>query len=161
MADEATGRRQWLAACEGVERMAAVRWASYEPALGPVDFDDRRDWLTPSVATARMHGRDVGPELDWIVVGGESGPGARPFDLAWARSTIAQCEAAGVPVFVKQLGARPIVTEDIREVMRGALRAAGHTIEGGVASIRFRDRKKGGDWTEWPEDLRVREWPGG
>lgn len=44
--------------------------------------------------------------IDWIIVGGESGPGARPFDLAWARSTVKQCADAGVACFVKQLGAR-------------------------------------------------------
>jgi len=49
---------------------AAIRWVSYEPALGPVDFSS---WLADG--------------LDWIVVGGESGPGARRFDLAWARPT--------------------------------------------------------------------------
>jgi len=50
---------------------AAVRFVSYEPALGPVDW------------------RQI-PHLDWVIVGGESGPGARPFDIAWARNTIAQ-----------------------------------------------------------------------
>ena len=46
--------------------------------------------------------------IDWVVVGGESGPGARPCDLAWIHSIIEQCDAAGVPVFCKQLGSRPI-----------------------------------------------------
>jgi protein gp37 len=65
---------------------AAVRWLSCEPLLGPVDI---RAWLTG---------------LAWIVVGGESGPDARPMELDWARSLVQQCQAAGVPVFVKQLG---------------------------------------------------------
>ena len=64
----------------------------------------------------------------WVICGGESGPGARPFDLAWARDVIAQCRAAGVPVFVKQLGTKL-----------------------------FLNHPKGGDPAEWPEDLRVRE----
>lgn len=82
--------------------------------------------------------------LDWIVVGGESGPGARRFDIEWARSTVEQCKAAGVPVFVKQLGANP----------------APLSIEAGsvVERLWLRDRK-GGDIEEWPADLRVREWP--
>lgn len=82
--------------------------------------------------------------IDWLIVGGESGPGARPFDLAWARQTVAQCKAAGVPVFVKQMGARPV---DALCEMTGERR---------IAAIRDR---KGGDMDEWPADLRVREWP--
>ena len=113
---------------------AAVRWVSYEPALGPIDFTR---WLAPGWPDRRTEG----PRLDWIVVGGESGPGVRPFDLAWARKTIADCRAAGVPVFVKQLGARPVAESDDVPI-----------------EIVLTDRK-GGDWNEWPADLRVREVP--
>ena len=135
---------------------AAVRWVSYEPALGPVNWR----WvgaygLEQDVLRFGALPRDGWVRgLDWIVVGGESGPGARPFDLAWARSTIAQCRAAGVPVFVKQLGARPM----------GPLRGLGGEpldTAGGMPArvgLRLRDRK-GGDPSEWPEDLRVREEP--
>jgi len=115
---------------------AAVRWVSYEPALGPVDFTRIS---TPTVAW--VDATRCG--LDWVIVGGESGPGARPFDLAWARATIAQCRAAGVPVFVKQLGRDPI--EQTPDGVRGF-------------AVMLHD-KKGGDWTEWPEDIRVREFP--
>lgn len=80
--------------------------------------------------------------IDWVIVGGESGPGARPFDIAWARSIIQQCKAAGVPVFVKQLGRRP----------HDSLTGADWSIEGMVD-------KKGGDPTEWPADLRIRQFP--
>ena len=120
----------------------AVRFVSYEPALGPVDFTnvglpgfphDRYDALR-----GLYRGGIEGHRLNWVIVGGESGPGARPFDIAWARRTVADCRAAGVPVFVKQLGALPI---------------------GDIAvECRLTDRK-GGDWNEWPEDLRVREVP--
>lgn len=110
---------------------AAVRFVSYEPALGPVDF-------TPYlVDDLHQMGRAPRMELDWIIVGGESGPGARPFDVQWARDTIAQCRAAGVPCFVKQLGPY---------------------YEVGVRRIRWRD-PKGGNPEEWPADLRVREFP--
>lgn len=78
--------------------------------------------------------------LDWIIVGGESGPGARPFDLAWARSTIEQCRTAGVACFVKQLGAAPVDPGN------------------GLAWLALRHRK-GANPSEWPEDLRVREMP--
>lgn len=126
---------------------AAVRWVSYEPALGPVRFDrieseDGEAWVNP--LTGRWSGNDTPwPRLDWIVVGGESGTGARPFDLAWARSTVTACRDARVAVFVKQLGAR---------VLRQ------HPMDPG-ALLEVRLAKKGGDPSEWPEDLRVREWP--
>jgi protein gp37 len=120
---------------------AAVRWVSYEPALGRVDFvgigDGGEIGATYDALRGGMTGSDVGgPRLDWIVVGGESGQNARPFDLAWARITIAACRAAGVPVFVKQLGAVPI---------------------GDIAGECRLSDGKGGDWDEWPADLRVRE----
>lgn len=113
---------------------AAVRWVSYEPALAPVDF---APWLFSDGVRPGVGGRS----LDWVVVGGESGPGARPFNLAWAYSTIAQCKAAGVPVFVKQLGAMP------------ELHVAADVLHMPIL------RGKGGDPAEWPEDLRVREFP--
>jgi protein gp37 len=118
---------------------AAVRWVSAEPLLGPVDLDTRKMFPT-SEAFAPP------PQLDWCVVGGESGPGARPFDIGWARSIVAQCRAAGVPVFVKQLGSKP--TTDHRTRPNGEC----HTV------TLLKDRK-GGDWSEWPEDLRVRSYP--
>jgi len=75
---------------------AAVRWFSAEPMLGPISADDfvkDRAWLN-----------GPGPRLDWVVVGGESGPGARPMHPDWARSLRDQCQAAGVPFFFKQWG---------------------------------------------------------
>jgi protein gp37 len=75
---------------------AAVRWISYEPALGPVDL-----WkYTYSDVKMKEHSL-----LDWVVCGGESGPGARPMHPDWARSVRDQCAAAGVPFFFKQWGA--------------------------------------------------------
>ncbi len=76
--------------------------------------------------------------LDWIIVGGESGPNARPMQVPWARSIVQQCKASGVACFVKQLGADPI-WED------GAFLNLAH--------------RKGADMAEWPDDLRVREVP--
>lgn len=99
-------------------------------------------------------GRTVG--LSWCIVGGESGPGARPFDLAWARSIVEQCRAAGVPVFVKQLGANPISAHGSFDIPRIAGISRGPRTD--LPDIGFRDRK-GGDMMEWPDDLRVREFP--
>lgn len=135
---------------------ATVRWVSYEPALGPVRFDE--DWLRCEYGGTQQCG---GPYLDWLVIGGESAPGARPFDCAWARQTIAQGRAAGVPVFVKQLGARPYsMTGQYGDPFFGAkalLPTRGEE-DRWYLSGEKRDRK-GGDPAEWPEDLRVREYP--
>jgi protein gp37 len=76
--------------------------------------------------------------LDWVIIGGESGAGARPMQIAWVQGLIEQCRLAGVACFVKQLGARPVWEEAV--------------------APRLRDRK-GGDWSEWPKSLRVREFP--
>jgi protein gp37 len=111
---------------------AAVRWVSYEPALGPVDF--YRWTLGDSLR-----------RLSWVVIGGESGPGARPFDLHWGRQVIAQCQAAGVATFMKQVGSKP--TTDHR------------TRPAGEEFFLLTADRKGGDMTEWPRDLRVREYP--
>lgn len=88
---------------------ARVRFLSMEPLLEAVDLEaafsvyDRNG--EPSGPRCN---RDGSPAISWVIVGGESGPGARPFDLAWARSIVAQCREAGVAAFVKQLGARPV-----------------------------------------------------
>lgn len=75
--------------------------------------------------------------VDWVIVGGESGHGARPFDTAWAEAIVRQCESAGVRCFVKQLGA--------------------NVLKAGVACPK--SDKKGGNMAEWPEAIRVREMP--
>lgn len=85
--------------------------------------------------------------IDWVIVGGESGHGATPCDLQWIRNIVEQCQKANIPVFVKQLGSAPRVTID-----SGSLR--------GVSGPLYRVKDaKGGDMSEWPEDLRVRQMP--
>lgn len=135
---------------------AAVRFASVEPLIGPVDFDAERG---PCVRSGKMWKRNqltgIGGntdgsaphktgKLDWVIVGGESGPGARPCDVAWIRSIVGQCKAAAVPVFVKQLGANSQEQFGGSGALRPRLKTA---------------NRKGGDPSEWPEDLRVREFP--
>ena len=122
---------------------AAARFVSYEPALGPVIFEDR--WLGGPIR--RMTGMGWDPHIGWVIVGGESGHGARPFDIQWARDTITQCQTAGVPVFVKQLGACPIERH-----------RTGGKFNGRTSLYEFTSRK-GGDPDEWPDDLRIREYP--
>lgn len=130
---------------------AAIRWVSYEPALGLVAF--RPSWV---LGYDFDGGRSVTrPRLDWIVVGGESGPHARPFAVAWARSVVEQCLAAGIAPFVKQLGARPFSPVD-RITSRGYDGSLGPTPQG---SSRFLNDRAGADPAEWPADLRVQEFP--
>ena len=118
---------------------AALRWISYEPAIGPVDFWGAR-YRSPK---GGLHGAvSSWGGVNWIVVGGESGPGARPFDLAWARSTVAQCKAAGVPCFVKQVSKRPW-----------------HTNSAGQRVQLCMEHNKGGDPSEWPANIQIREMP--
>jgi protein gp37 len=117
---------------------AAVRFVSLEPLLEDV-APELRTWLV----TRLFH---------WVIVGGESGLGARPMDLAWARSIIAQCKASGIACFVKQLGARP---ESI--VDRISFRGSKTPKPDGF--YRQLNDSKGGAMEEWPTDLRVREYP--
>ena len=80
---------------------AAVRFLSCEPLLGPVDLGEYL-WTT---AYSDSHGKLPREEgIDWVIVGGESGHGARPMHPEWARSLRDQCQAAGVPYFFKQWG---------------------------------------------------------
>jgi protein gp37 len=113
---------------------AACRGVSAEPLLGPVDL---RPWLWAGDA----------PGLDWIIVGGESGPNARRASIAWIRDIVAQARTSPhAALFVKQLGRLPWLT----------LNGVGNPpIEGRLA---LKD-DKGGDWLEWPDDLRIREMP--
>ena len=85
---------------------AAVRFLSCEPLLEPVDLEP---WLR-RVATSGPGWRMTGGSamaiadivLDWVIVGGESGPGARPCDVGWIRDIVGQCRAAGVAFWAKQ-----------------------------------------------------------
>ena len=131
-----------------LETPAAVRWVSAEPLLeevtifsldGPVDVPD-----------------GAGSPLHWVVVGGESGPGARPFGLPWATHLVDQCRAVGAACFVKQLGARPTYADDDARLDDEGWPE--HVKWGRNGCLTLRDRK-GGDPSEWPADLRVREWP--
>lgn len=144
----------------------AVRFVSYEPALGPLDVSP---WL--------YSGYTEPPQTDvvsWVIAGGESGPGARPCRRTWIRDVVQQCRAAGKAVFVKQLGAwQPcpptpigigsmvragdvVVTLDGRRAP--IQRDLSCTLEGEGAPYRHVGGK-GNDMEEWPADLRVREFP--
>lgn len=80
------------------------------------------------------------PGISWVIVGGESGPKARPCNVEWVRDIVRQCREAGVPCFVKQLGSRPVGL-------------------GGYGDFAEHMDPKGGNMDQWPEDIRVREFP--
>lgn len=127
---------------------AAVRFLSVEPLLGPVKL------IQPQMNTD-SHG--CPPGLDWVIVGGESGPGARACNVEWIRSVVRQCRAAGVACFVKQLGKN--VSGQVGECVSGTSEGNAPT-DSLTHSLTYRLRDpKGGDAAEWPEDLRVREFP--
>jgi protein gp37 len=83
----------------------------------------------------------TGVGLDWVICAGESGPGARPFNMDWAYKLRQQCAVRGVPFFMKQMGSNPVNGPNAASV-RSALKDP-----------------KGGDPAEWPEWARVREFP--
>jgi protein gp37 len=148
---------------------AICRFISYEPALGPIDFTDIVRSLDQLGGEHHFNALDLdgdnpeddedfhGATIDWIIVGGESGPKARHFNIEWARSTVAQCKDAGVPCFVKQLGDFPIAT-DFSPAKTAGLELILNQACDNRALIKLR-AAKGGDESEWPADLRVRQFP--
>jgi protein gp37 len=130
---------------------AAVRWISAEPLLGDLDID-------PYLVCSGGHaaGQPCLPGLDLVIVGGESGPKARVCDIGWIRSIRDQCAAANVACFVKQLGSRPVGFGQFNHEDN-----EGRGVSIGGDSGRQLRHSHGGDPTEWPEDLRVRQMPGG
>lgn len=144
---------------------AALRWLSMEPILEAVSLlssGGGTRWLGGQRGCGEMHRGNGSPEcprelhhhhddrckpgVDWAVVGGESGTSARPTNIDHIRSVVRQCQGAGVPVFVKQLGKHPVQPREADGVF--------------VPDYEFQMADaKGGDPSEWPEDLRVRQFP--
>lgn len=149
---------------------------SVEPLLGPVDLQNVRAPEDDNVGASRINalngsrsdmGRPCPPvgqvwsgapatpphQTDWVIVGGESGPNARPCNVEWVRGVVRQCRDAGVPVHVKQLGAQPIINR-----MESWVGGPGLLEHGDCWKIHLK-HPKGGAMEEWPEDVRVREFP--
>jgi len=103
---------------------AAVRFISAEPIRGDLE-------LLADIPRV--------PLPDWIIVGGESGAGARPTNVEFVMNLVAKCNTHGIPCFVKQLGSKAQLPSP-------------------YVPLRVRDAK-GGDMSEWPPFLRVREFP--
>lgn len=144
-----------------------IRFLSLEPLLGPVNLTaipfkgDTQYYL--NVLQARYsenpkggYGRGYGTpfifglvslgRVNWVIIGGESGLNARPFYLGWATDLIQQCQDAHVPVFVKQLGSNQTTGDPANWPLRSFFG-------------RFTEDKKGGNISEWPKELQVREFP--
>jgi len=117
---------------------AAVRFLSCEPLLGRVDL--RSEWLDP-----------LFPAFDWVIVGGESGPGARPMHPEWARTLRDQCIGAEVPFHFKQWG--EWVPED--QSPEDAVIPATYRFDEPTGTIRLGKNASGREldgrtWDEWP-----------
>ena len=151
---------------------ARIRGLSIEPMLSAINL---HPWLCKHGDASKPEQRmgpwcDANDALHWIIAGGESGPHARPTEVSWLRGVVEQCKAAGVPVHVKQLGAQP----------RGWCAARVHCEPADDEPLTehycdfyeaheqrdpcpgrcpvFAD-KAGRDPAEWPDDLRVQEFP--
>lgn len=112
-----------------LEVPAAARFISAEPLIGEID-------LGHYLCDYWRQGLTIGNYLDWVIVGGESGIGARECHLGWIKSTIRQCESAKTAVFVKQLGR--VWAEESRTYCVDS---------------------KGGNPDGWPQEFRVRQFP--
>lgn len=156
-----------------LETNVAVRGLSMEPLLGPVNFDPV--WLRPSPSAAFSSGRiswnmpswtRIGAySLDWVIVGGESGPSARPIHPDWVRSIRDQCVSAGVPFFFKQWG-RFLPIDQVRrddpeeQAMIAAMPAGRQWCEEGFPDAFDIGKKKAGrhldgrEWNEYPDDAK-------
>jgi protein gp37 len=121
---------------------AALRFLSCEPLLEEVT----------------LNGIAGIEDIGWVIVGGESGPKARPFDAAWARAMLLECQNAEVPFFLKQMGTRGFEkSEGTLGFVGPEMRAAGY--EPGPIVFKRGWKGKGADPSIWPEDLQVREFP--
>jgi len=166
-ADPAARDRLWGLICQtpNLDWLLLTKRIGNVPKMLPGDWRDGYPnvWLIVSVdqpslerdvpklasIPAVVHGVSIEPQLtpvglgrfagllQWAINGGESGAGSRPFRLEWARSLAAECRSAGIPIFIQRLGSKP---QD-------------HGIP-----LHLKDHA-GGNWNEWPVDLRIRHFP--
>lgn len=133
---------------------AVVHGLSCEPLLGPLVLQG------PLNGEFKLYLRNLSDtdsdrkgkkRIDWVIAGGESGPNARNCNVSWIRNIQEQCMVAGVSYFGKQLGAKPVCDCSVAAGSHSA-----NCCEHFPYPIR---NKKGEDPTEWPADMRVRQWP--
>ena len=154
---------------------AAVRWISAEPLLERITLRRHKPFLAfmGAAAVECEHGHDACPicdrGIDWVVAGGESGPGARMCDVAWLRALGGECSLAHIPFHVKQLGSRAVSskypeTKGCRCMGVGEIHGPGFirpcpSCSGLLEKAHLKGSGKRAKPEEWPEDLRVQEWP--
>lgn len=137
----------WIGVSAGADQAAAldiparVHFLSCEPMLRGFDYPTARDF-------------------DWIIFGGESGKNARPCNAGWIRHGVEFCREQEIAPFVKQLGSVPVVPAGrLRHHEWGEGKFEQWKDESsGLWRVKLKD-SHGGDMDEWPEDLRVREFP--
>ncbi len=161
--------------------LCAKLFVSAEPLVEPVDLlkisgpEGRDRGLYASALHSDHDDRYFklrGAPIDWVIVGGESGPNARPCCVQWIREIVRQCADAEVPCFVKQVGSHPVMRFDTVDGRRAGIHPEREWPSGtwfgtrrGYERTEWRGHypylrdKKGGDPSEWPEDIRVREVP--
>lgn len=168
VSNQETYEKQWpeLAKCRD---LAPILGISAEPLLGPIDLADtvcdlchgHGVILMPKRLIECHHcdGKGLTGGPDWIIAGGESGRDARPCCVEWIDDLRCRASLAEVPFFAKQLGANPVTTN----ANFYDFPAADETDWGTAAAScgYVLNDPKGGDWDEWPEELRVRQFPNG
>jgi protein gp37 len=157
---------------------AAIRFLSCEPLLGPVSL---ADWICPGPPDCAPWDGDYcntctperigGSPIDWVIVGGESGPNARPMHPQWARDLRDQCQAAGVAYFFKQWGewvpesqnaaalSHSTAGQALYVALDGTTRAARVGTRGTAATVQRVGKKAAGRqldghiWDEYPREV--------
>lgn len=114
---------------------ATVKFLSCEPLLEAIFLNKDYKHFRTANDGDKLTWLDY---LNWMIIGGESGGGARHCNIDWIRSIVKQSQGTNVAVFVKQLGSM--------------------AVDSTSNQVKFKDRK-GGDLSEFPEDLRIREFP--
>ena len=128
------------------EISARLYWLSIEPMLGPIDLFHliERTGFTFDALSKKAGISFQGKGVDWVVYGGESGTleKVRSLQIEWIRDGVRQCRDAGVPCFVKQMGAKTFMEP-----------------KDGAPLFRIFSHADAADPEKWPEDLRVRNFP--
>jgi protein gp37 len=126
----------WVSVEPMLEAMYVQRYLRQSGTRGTCFDIDGQWWHSPGSC------KHCTPALDWIVIGGESGPKARSFNVSAGRELMTQCQNAGVPVFWKQFGRRPLQ----------------HCDPGVCVPLVFKD-PAGSNPDEWPEWAKVQQFP--
>lgn len=156
--------------------LAPVLGVSAEPLVEPIRLDQVQwEGICEINTLTGTHGvyrplQGKGPHLDWVIVGGESGPKARRCERQWVGSIVNQCRTASVPCFVKQMGSFIVDRNDQAggwepkhwpesvDSIEHHINGFREDYQGADARYRLVD-PKGGDPAEWPPVLRVRQFP--